>query len=429
MTTATITLTPQKAGISQAGGTLDVLIRVQAPAAPSETTTKQRPALHLALVLDRSGSMEGQPLTEAKRCAQLIVERLTERDQVAVVVFDNRVQTLVPLQQAGNPERFQSAIGGIESGGNTALHGGWLQGAQELATQSEREGTLSRVVLLSDGQANAGITDIPTICTQCKEMAGAGISTTTIGLGRSFNEELMVGMAKAGQGQNYFSQSAEDLYRDFVQEQDFLEALHSRQLSATLVPGAGVIVEVLSQEEIRADAPIPLSDLAYGAETWFLVRLHHGAKAEGSHALLSVSVSGKGMDGTSFTIAPSLLELQALEASTWSALPEEELVVSRRAESLSARLLLSLRRRLGRGDRAGAERALAELRELGAEHGWIADSVVEMERLLEQDVALASKEALYKSRKMQTRLAAPSESSYTGTEDDKLDVPTFLRRR
>lgn len=166
------------------------------------------------------------------------------------------------------------------------------------------------------------------------------------------------------------------------------------QLSATLVTSPGVIVEVLSREDVRADAPNPLSDLANGAETWLLVRLHHGAKPAGDHALLSVGISGKGIDGVGFTSSPSLLELPTLEPRNWFALPEDELVVRRGVEATSARLLLSLRRRLGRGDRAGAERALVELRKLGQAHGWIAESVVEMEQLLGRDVALASKEAL-----------------------------------
>lgn len=423
-----VVLTPQKAGISQAGGTLEVLIRVQAPALPLEQK-KQRPALQLALVLDRSGSMNGEPLREAKRCAQMIVERLTERDRAALVVFDNRVQTLVPLSSTADAAPFVRALASVESGGNTALHGGWLQGAQELAAESERPGTLSRVVLLSDGQANEGITDIETICQQCEQMAGAGVSTTTIGLGRGFNEDLMVGMATAGKGQRYYGVTAKDLFDSFAEELALAEALCCRQLTAALVPGPGVIVEVLSQDDVRADAPLALSDLAFGAESWLLVRLHYGAKPAGVHALLSVSVSGKGVDGSTLALSPSFLELPALSVDESAKLPSEELVTRRSIESASARLLLACRRRLGRGDRAGAERALAELRELGKEHGWVAESVAEVERLLEQDVALAGKEALYAAGKFRTRLAAPVESAFELSETEAEEMPAFLRRK
>lgn len=429
MSSPTLTITPHKAGIDANGGTLDVLLRLQAPPMPEKNLRRERPPIHLALVLDRSSSMSGAPIIEAKKCAQKIVERLGARDKAAIVSFSDSVHTLSQLVSASPPARLLGAIEGIEASGNTNLHGGWLQGAQELAAQAET-GALSRVVLLSDGQANEGITDPQAIFAQCRELAAAGIGTTTIGLGHSFNEDLMVGMAKAGQGQHYYGQSAKDLYDAFLEELELAEALHSTGLQATLVPGPGVIIEILSKENLRADAPIPLSDLAFGAETWVLVRLHHGAKPAGQHALLSVTVSGKTVEGSPFTTPPVLLELPALNTVELTTLTADAVVERRQAEAASARLMLSFRQRLEEGDKLGAKKVIGEMQEFGKAHGWIEESVAELEDLMDRDEAMARKEALYTSSKMQERLAPVLEKEYRCDETAApAGMPSFLRRK
>jgi len=81
--------------------------------------------------------------------------------------------------------------------GNTNLHGGWLKGAGELAGHVKAD-NLSRVLPLSDGNANAGLTDPAAICAQCTQLATTGVTTSTYGLGHHFNEDLMVRMAEAG---------------------------------------------------------------------------------------------------------------------------------------------------------------------------------------------------------------------------------------
>lgn len=424
----TLILTPQKSGIAQEGGTLDLLVRVQAPPAPPESLPRQRPPLQMALVLDRSGSMNGKPLAEAKRCAEMIVERLRPGDRAAVVVFDDRIQTLVPLRLVETVAPFRTALRSVQSGGNTNLHGGWLQGAKELAPHAER-GRISRVVLLSDGNANEGLTMEEPILRQCAEMAGADIVTSTIGLGHNFNEDLMVGMAQHGKGKHYYGRTAEDLFDAFSEEQALAEALHSRNLTLNLVPGQGVIMEVLSQDNVRADGPLSLTDLAYDAEAWLLVRLHYGAKSAGVHALVSASISGMFSHGESYHIGPTLLELPALTPSAFVALPNDSLVLRRGSESAAARLLLSFRNSLMRGDSEGAKRSLAEARALGRDNAWIAESVTEMEDLLAQDEAMAAKEALYTAGKFQKRLAAPSERDYSRDETEAIDIPAFLRRK
>ena len=95
MPTPTLLLSPLKAAVPAQGGTLDVLVRLQAPDQPKQDSTPQT-AKRLALVVDRSGSMSGQPLDEAIRCVIHIASHLTPQDQLSVVVYDNRVDVLHP---------------------------------------------------------------------------------------------------------------------------------------------------------------------------------------------------------------------------------------------------------------------------------------------------------------------------------------------
>ena len=112
--------------------------------------------------------------------------------------------------------------------------------------------------------------------------------TTTVGLGRGFNEDLMIGMARAGGGLQYYGQTAEDLYDNFDEELALLQSLYLRQLHLKLTPADGVIAEPLGVVEVMPNGQYRLSDLAWGAESWLLV-----APARSSVRLSFASVSAE----------------------------------------------------------------------------------------------------------------------------------------
>jgi hypothetical protein len=199
------------AGIAQK---LPVLIRVQAPdAAPTER--KARKPYHLALVIDRSGSMSGAPLIEAVRCTRHIIEQLAPTDMASLVIFDDRVQTLVAAQPVGDRQALHLALSRVHGGGSTNLHGGWKAGADGLLPAAG-QAALARVILLSDGNANVGeITDTTAIAALCAHAAERGVTTSTYGLGPHFNEDLMVEMAKRGGGNHYYGDTASRPLRAF----------------------------------------------------------------------------------------------------------------------------------------------------------------------------------------------------------------------
>jgi Ca-activated chloride channel family protein len=130
MVQPTILLTPSKSAIPAAGGVLEIMVRVQAPDQPGESQHKITPK-RLALVVDRSGSMDGQPLTEALKCVLHIAERMTAADQMAVVVYDDKVDTLVamaPMRSCSRTDRRTAACRKLMPLLSTARNG-WPRGS------------------------------------------------------------------------------------------------------------------------------------------------------------------------------------------------------------------------------------------------------------------------------------------------------------
>lgn len=172
--------------------------------------TRPRAPVNVTLVLDRSGSMQGEKLAEAKRAAILAVERLRDDDVVSVVTYESTVHVLVPATKASDRAFIRRAIEGIGAGGNTALFAGVSKGAAELRKFMERN-RVNRVILLSDGLANVGPSTPGLLGDLGASLAREGISVTTIGLGLNFNEDLMTQLAYRSDGNHFFVENTRDL--------------------------------------------------------------------------------------------------------------------------------------------------------------------------------------------------------------------------
>ncbi len=177
-----------------------------------------RPPINLALVIDRSGSMTGDKIVKAREAALEAVERFAPDDIVSLVVFDNRIDTLVPAQRVGDGRRLREVICNIEPRGGTALHGGVTRGAAEIRKNLEDRSSINRVILLSDGLANVGPSSPEELGRLGTSLMKEGISVTTIGLGLGFNEDLMTRLAQRSDGNTYFVEHSSDLSRIFAAE-------------------------------------------------------------------------------------------------------------------------------------------------------------------------------------------------------------------
>ena len=185
--------------------------------APPPPQTRERPAVNLAIVLDRSGSMAGDKLNKAKEAAIEALRRLSPQDIFSLVVYDHNVRTIVPAQSAGNVEWIEGRIRNIRSGGNTALFGGVSQGAAEVRKNIGSH-YVHRVILLSDGLANVGPSTPDDLGRLGTALIKEDISVTTVGVGTDYNEDLMTRLAQNSDGNSYFVESSYDLPRIFASE-------------------------------------------------------------------------------------------------------------------------------------------------------------------------------------------------------------------
>lgn len=203
-------------GVLPAGRTHTAVVKVTLDAdRPAHVT--ERPAVNLAVVLDRSGSMGGEKLEKAKEAAIEALRRLGRRDLFSLVIYDHTVETIVPAQSAANTEWIEARIREIRSGGNTALFAGVSQGAAEIR-KHVGDSFIHRIILLSDGLANVGPSSPEDLGRLGAGLMKEGISVTTVGVGSDYNEDLMARLSQNSDGNTYFVRSGSDLPRIFAAE-------------------------------------------------------------------------------------------------------------------------------------------------------------------------------------------------------------------
>jgi Ca-activated chloride channel family protein len=254
-----------------------VMLELHAPDAPSAT----RPPLNIALVLDRSGSMQGDKLDYAKRSAAWLVSRLLPTDRIALVDFDDDVRLLAPLHEASSGWAA-AAIPHIQAGGSTNLSGGWLKGIEELRRAPTDEPRV--LLLLTDGQANVGIVDGAALTSLAASARRDRIGTTTIGYGSDFDEDTLAAMADAGGGNAHYAPTADAAPAIFAEEFEGLTRLVAQNVSVEIRPERDVeVVSVLNeypQVPVSGGVQVALGDAYAGDRRRVVLALHVPLLAE-----------------------------------------------------------------------------------------------------------------------------------------------------
>ena len=234
----------------------------------------ERPPLRVALVVDRSGSMAGPKLAVARRCARWLAEQLRPVDELALVAFDEHVRLLVP-RAAVDGSRMRAALASIGPGGQTNLSGGWLRGLGELI-EAPADGP-RKILLLTDGLANAGITDRGDLVGMARRARREGVSTSTIGFGEGFDEDLLRDMADAGGGNAHFAATPDDAPGIFERELEGLTRIVAHNVTLDIRPGPAVeLLGVLNDYPslaVDGGAQIELGDAYAGERRRVVLRL------------------------------------------------------------------------------------------------------------------------------------------------------------
>ncbi len=219
--------------------------------APPATRQRRRAPVNLAFVLDRSGSMAGHKLEFAKLAIQDALARLDDRDRFSVVFYDDQIDVIVETTHATDEARRNAIrhLAGVDARGSTNLGEGWLRGCEQVAKHLSEEG-VDRVLLLTDGLANQGMTDQDELAHHAAELRARGVSTTTFGVGNDFDEALLQAMADAGGGHFYYIESPQQI-RDLIASEvgEALEVV-ARDVELELLAGEGVEVEAISPHRV-----------------------------------------------------------------------------------------------------------------------------------------------------------------------------------
>jgi Ca-activated chloride channel family protein len=204
--------------------------------------------INIALVIDKSGSMQGDKILRAKEAANMAVDRLRKHDIISVVSYDHRVEVLSPATKATDKESIHKAINRLRAGGSTALFDGVKKGAQEVRKFLEKD-RVNRIILVSDGKANVGPDSPQELGNLGASLGKEGIVVTTLGLGLGYNEDLMAQLAEKSDGNHAFIENATDLARIFKYEFGDLFTVVATNVNITITCAEGIRpVRVLGRE-------------------------------------------------------------------------------------------------------------------------------------------------------------------------------------
>jgi Ca-activated chloride channel family protein len=261
-----------------------------------QTTDKaptNRQPLNISFVFDKSGSMYGEKIQYSKIAAKEMIDQLGAQDTFSLVTFDTDVSTLITPAFAVRKDEWKPAVDSIEPGSSTNIDGGLERGYVEVQKNYKPE-SINRVILMSDGEANVGITDAPTLGKRATAFAGEGISLTTIGVGTGFNEGFMTQLATAGKGTFYFANSAEAAKQAFAGEVTSLQRTVARNVKLAVNVADGVKVLNVYGHSSKTEGQslnVDSNDLILSQSKVILLELQVPAGAEGvEKAIANVKV-------------------------------------------------------------------------------------------------------------------------------------------
>lgn len=336
-----------------------LLVEITAPAGRREVT---REPLDAAFVLDRSGSMAGSKIALARQAIDAAIASLTHGDRFAIVAYDDRVDVVWPSSPAASSSRSGAAraLSMVEARGSTNLFEGWMTGCAQVAANQDGHPGMHRVLLMSDGLANQGVTDREELVRHAGELWRRGVATWTFGFGADFDEELMERLAIAGGGQSYYVESPLQI-RDFITSAvgEALDVV-ARDVELRIEAPDGVIVEPLSlfrsHRSSGGSTVVEVGDLVSEQTLRLVLKVNFPYGTEGRDVVLRLTVSDR--EG-SIAALPQLVEFRYADGHTNDRQPRDREVDREVAALYAARARKDAAAANRQHDYDAANRALA----------------------------------------------------------------------
>ena len=227
---------------------------------------KENPSLAIALVMDKSGSMQGLPIELARQAAKASVEVLSGRDQIGVVGFDGQPQIISELRRAAESEAIHAAIDSLATSGGTNVYLGMVAGKDMLDNATAK---IKHMIVMTDGQTSAA--DFHGLV---QAMTENGITVSSVALGTSAARELLATIADLGRGRYYETVDPATVPQIFTKET--MQASRSaikEDLYSTLITGDHAMLSGYREKDLPfllgyvMTEPKPTSQVLLAAET------------------------------------------------------------------------------------------------------------------------------------------------------------------
>jgi len=284
------------------GGSVRYLV-AELAAQGAAATRSEAPAMNLALAIDVSGSMAGDKIDAARRAARAVAEALTPRDRLSIIAFDSTTELLLdarPMDAAGRAAAI-TAIAGLVDRGGTNLFDGWLLAAERVALAMTAAPQAShRVLVLSDGQANEGVTDRQEIARHAGALLERGVITSALGIGDGYDEELLGAIAEAGGGNLHDAAEGAEVGEVVLGELQAGRAALVERVTLRVTIPANLRAEVVgawAHAALPGVLEVMVGSLLPEQTKRVVFRLHCPSGTPGTAILLGVSAGGALPDG------------------------------------------------------------------------------------------------------------------------------------
>ncbi len=204
-----------------------------------DARTWKRPPMNLVAVIDKSGSMSGQPLDTVRASLHQLVRQLGPEDQIAVVLYGDRTHLHLPPTLVKDRAALDRAIDAIESAGSTNMEDGLKLGFQIAERSAAAFEGVTRVMLFTDERPNVGATDAGSFMGMARAHSAKGIGMTTIGVGAHFGAELATAISSVRGGNLFFFPDHEAMVTKFTDDLDTMLIALAYDLDLEIAPAPG----------------------------------------------------------------------------------------------------------------------------------------------------------------------------------------------